>query len=108
MNRVGVVIVGLGVALAVTVGRAAEPSSEQPKAGAESGKVKVAEKTPDKPLCCFTAKVKWIKLEGEWEGDAVPIGRHIDMHWLVGLDISSIEKPGEEFEKKGERVPHYP
>lgn len=56
------------------------------------------------PMCCFTAKVKWIEPVGEREGKAVPIGTQPELNWLVGIEIRSIEKPAKAFDKKGERI----
>jgi hypothetical protein len=59
---------------------------------------------PEEPLCRFTAKVKWIEIVGNREGEAVPIGTQPELNWLVGIDILSIEKAAKLFDKKGEEM----
>lgn len=55
-------------------------------------------------LSRFTAEVKWIEPVGKRECQAVPIGKQVDLNWLVGIDILSIEKTAQLFDTKGERV----
>jgi HEAT repeat protein len=50
----------------------------------------------------FVGRVKWVKREGMWEGEAVPVG--FDQHFLVAVDILSIEKPFKPFDHKGQVV----
>jgi len=58
---------------------------------------------PKKPLCQFTAKVKWIEIVGKRKGKAIPIGTQPELNWLVGIDILSIEKAARPFDKKARR-----
>jgi hypothetical protein len=50
----------------------------------------------------FTAKVEWIELEGNRDSDVVPVG--FDAHFLVGIEILSVEKAAKHFDKKGKVV----
>jgi hypothetical protein len=69
MNRILLLMLTLALSLPPVLCWAAEPNADKAKAGGKLGeKVSVDKKTPDKPLCCFTAKVKWIELVGQWEG----------------------------------------
>lgn len=56
------------------------------------------------PLCCFTARVKWIEMVGKRECEAVPLGMQFDLNWLVGIEILSVEKPAKPFDKKGDKI----
>ena len=54
---------------------------------------------PDKtPLCQFTARVMSIEMVGNHPAQVVPVGG-ADLHWLVRIEIVSIEKPAKPFEK---------
>jgi hypothetical protein len=50
----------------------------------------------------FVAEVKWIEMIGKREATVVPIG--VDVRWLVGIEIRSIEKAAQNFERKGHVV----
>ncbi|MCX6879655.1 MAG: carboxypeptidase-like regulatory domain-containing protein, partial [Verrucomicrobia bacterium] len=50
----------------------------------------------------FTAKVEWIEIEGKRKADVVPVEN--DPHWLVGIDILSVEEPETPFDKNGKVV----
>jgi beta-lactamase regulating signal transducer with metallopeptidase domain len=50
----------------------------------------------------FTAKVEWIEIEGKRKADAVPVEN--DPHWLLGIDILSVEKAERPFDKNGKAV----
>ncbi len=50
----------------------------------------------------FNAKVEWIEMAGKRDAEVVPIG--IDAHWLVGIEILSIEKSAKPFDKKGKEI----
>lgn len=50
----------------------------------------------------FTAKVEWIELEGKREAEVIPVG--VDPHWLIGINILSVETPVKPFDKKGKII----
>lgn len=59
---------------------------------------------PKEPLAQFAAKVKFIEVIGKREGEAVPVGTQFDLNWLVGIEITSIEKAAKPIEKKGNEM----
>lgn len=59
---------------------------------------------PKEPLARFNAKVKFIEIIGKREGTAVPVGTQFDLKWLVGIEITSVEKAAKPFEKKGDDI----
>ena len=50
----------------------------------------------------FVAQVEWIEQIGRREAKVVPIG--VDMRWLVGIKIQSIQQATPGFDKKGEVI----
>jgi hypothetical protein len=59
--------------------------------------------SPEEAVARFTAKVKWIEQIGKREANAMPIGR-IDLRWLLGIEILSVEKADQLFARKGEEI----
>lgn len=57
----------------------------------------------EEPIGRFVAEVKWIEMTGKRTATVVPVGV-VDLHWLVGIEILSIEKPAKHFDKKGQQV----
>jgi len=50
----------------------------------------------------FTARVRWIETIGRRNAEVVPIG--VDPRWVVGIEILSIQKPADRFDKKGDTI----
>jgi HEAT repeat protein len=61
-----------------------------------------SEKKEEKIKSRFVGRVKWVRMKGNWIGNALPIG--VEPKWLVAIDILAIEEAVQPFEKKGRIV----